>query len=347
MEPVTNVATVTNPAPIADGSQTSTLENLGANIDAALNTGVETIVPPPTNESTSEAGVSTVVPPETPAATEPEVKESDAEVAAKATRLSQDNADLRATLTKLGVDPDGNTAEQLRSGLITIEDLNRSRQTVQPKTETTVPDAAAPVVSLDQKLINLTNTLSKPINTTGMTEPEYREREGKMLEVITGLVQANQNINQLQEDTALKTLLNDVQTATKDVFGTAVTVKVPDDVREIGESFFIGATDISVGNLAKEVGRNRAFTPEGYRHEATKLAPKFDQFVQSIYKAGVQAATEAINKGSAPPNQMVVNPLTPGGGGAPPAPPADKEHFDINRLNANVDAYMASTEAQV
>lgn len=334
----TNVAEVTNPAETG-GSQVSTLDNLEANI--ANNLGL------PTNVSTGEPAGSTEVPPEPPAATEPEVKESDAEAAAKETRLSQDNANLRATLTKLGVDPDSDTAEQLRSGLVTAEDIIRARQPIPPASvvESVKSDAVAPTVSLDQKLINLQNTLTTQKAKGGdVSSEEYRNTQGQFLEVITGLVTANQNINQTQEDNALRALLDRTVSTTKEVFGSAVTVKVPDDVKEIGENFFIGATDVEVGNLAREVGRERAFTPEGYRHVATKMAPKFDQFVQAVYKAGAQAATDAIKKGG-PMNEIV--PLSPGGGGAPPAPPADKNQFNLNNLDANVNAFITSTQRQV
>jgi hypothetical protein len=340
LDPInTNVAGVTNPAQTPDGSQTSTLDNLAANIAQGMGVSDE----PATDVSTGAPPPATPVPPEPPAAAEPAVEDKDAEAAAKATRLSQDNANLRATLTKMGVDPDSDTAEQLRTGLITVDDLMRARQPVPPTpvSTPTEPKPAAPEVPLDQKLVNLQQTLA---NQKGdVSAEEYRTTQGQMLEVITGLVQANQNIYQTQESNALQALLDKTLSTTKEVYGSAVTSTVPDDVKDIGESLFVGATDVEVGNLAREVGREKAFTPEGYRHVATKMAPKFDKFVQAIYKMGAQAAVDAINRGGSS-GQQVVNPLPPGGGGAPPPPPADKNHFDINNLQANVDAELAATK---
>jgi hypothetical protein len=341
----TDVAGVANPPVTPDGSQTSTLENLEANIASEL--GLPEAAPPAapvTNTSTSAEPPATTVPPEPSAATEPEAADSDAEAEAKATRLSQANADMRIILTKFGVDPDSDVAEQLKSGLITVDELLRTRQPV-TTAEPAKPDAAAPVVSLGQKLINLKNARSQLKG--DVTAEQFYNLFDMQSEMITDLVKANQNFSQMQEDSALQSLLDKTVGATKTVFNDKVTSQIPDDVKEFGQSLFIGVTDIEVGSLAQKIGREKAFTPEGYTHVATQMAPKFDAFVQAVFKAGQRAGANAITNPNAPTGTPPINPVTPGGGSVPPTPPTDKNQFSLANLDKNVNAVLASTQIQV
>lgn len=328
MEPITGVATVTDPAQNQGGAQKSTLENLDANIANALNLQAE---PSP------GAPLATPVPP--PAAAEPAKIEAEAE--AKMTRLSQDNSQLRTTLIKLGIDPDSQTAEQLRNGFISFDDILRSRQPIAPQQPSIAP---APRVPLNQKIQSLRTTLTGQ-DGKNVTAEEYRQTMTQALDVIGDLAEANQNIYKVQEKNELQNLVTQTLTATKQVFGSSVALKVPEPVREIGERLFIGATDLGVGELAAQVGREQAFTPGAYRHVATKLAPDFDKFVQAIFQAGQQAAVTNINRGL-PPGAAVV-PLAPGTGRGSPPPPKPKGTFSFDNLDRNVDAFLASTQAQI
>lgn len=319
MEP-TGVAPGTDPAINQGDPNKSTLDNLDTNIATELN---------------KSAGG----PPPTPAPTE--VK-PDPEAAAKMTRLSQDNSQLRATLLKMGIDPDSQTAEQLRSGLVTFDEIIRTRQPAPPPP--VQPTLASPKVPLGQKLADLKHALTGQ-DGKNVTAEEYRATQNQLLEVVQDLVEANQSIARVQENNDLKTLVDQTLSATKQVFGATVAAKVPQDVREIGEKLFVGATDIGVGELAAQVGRERAFTPQAYRHVAGKLAPDFDRFVQSIFTAGQQAALTSIQRGQ--PVSQGINPLPPGTGrGSPPAPP-NKKQFSLENLDRNVDAFIANTQAQI
>jgi len=329
------VATQTNPGTTEGSTGTSTLDNLEANVAAQIG-GPEGIAP------SAPAGATTE-PEGTPAAGEPKAGE-DAEAAAKAQRISQDNANLRATLIAAGIDPDSDTAEHLRTGLVTLDDIIRSKQPA-PTVPAAAPktDATASEVPLDQKLINLQNALAAQKG--DVSAEQYRETQGKMIEVITGLVQANQSITQQRKIDANTQVVQGMIGAANDVFTKEVASDIPEDVREIASTMFLGATDLEHGAVEQQFG-NAAHTPEHFRNTAAKVAPKVKAFVQAIYKAGAQAQLEAINKGR-PTGGAVVNPLQPGtGSGSPPPPPAPGK-YDIRNLNANVDEVLRSTQLQI
>jgi hypothetical protein len=335
----TGVAPVNDPAQAGGAVTENTLENLTSNIAEQLASVADANAGDATNVASTEASG------DPPAAAETKVEKTEAEVVeeAKQQRIHQDNKNLRATLRKVGIDPDSDTAEQLRSGLITFDDVMRTRTPVQP-TVAQPTEPATPQVSLDQKIINLRNRLSRK---GAVTDDLYKEDMGAALEVIADVVQANQNITQTMENNDLNNLLATTLNATKETFVSDVKSELPEDVRAIGEELFVGATDVAVGSLARQVGKAKAFTPDGYRHAGKGVAPKFDKFVQSIFKAGQNAAVNAIKAANPNLKGPVVNPIAPGTGGGSPAPPADPNKFTEKNLNANVAEFLATTQKQV
>ncbi len=343
MEPVqgtTGVVTPDNPAPSGDAGSENTLENLNANVIAQLtsptdvNAGV--VIPPTTADASGEP----------PAAAEPQVDETKpAEAVDEATahRLRQDNADLKATLLKLGVEPESDTADQIRTGVITVDDLIRARTPITP-TAPQSTEPTTPQIPLDQKISNLRNTLNQQGDVTAKT---YKENMGAALEVIMDVVQANQDITQTMESNDLQNLLTSTMNVTKETFRTEVKSVIPEEVKEIAENFFIGGTEIAAGHLAQKIGKARAYTPQGYSDAAKLVAPKFDQLVQGIFKAGQTAAVKAIREANPAINTAVVNPITPGVGGGSPSPPANPDKFKVENLQANVDEYLRDTQPRV
>jgi len=344
MEPTTqaNAEVVTaNDPPAGGGAGTAnTLENLAVNIANQLNS----LSDESTGATTPPAA--TDAPGEPPAAPDTKVDETKhAEVVDEATmhRISQDNANLRTTLIKLGVDPDSDTAEQLRSGLITVDDLIRARTPAVPAT-TQTPEPTTPQIPLDQKIINFRNRLNRE---GAVTDALYKEDMSAALDVIMDVVQANQNINQTMENNELNNLLTATMNVTKETFRSDVKSVIPEDVREIAEGLYIGGTEIAAGHLARRIGREKAFTKDGYRYAAQQVAPKFDQFVQSIFKAGGDATLKAIKKANPTIKTAVVNPIAPGVGSLTPPPPVDKGKFSMQNLDANVKEFLAGTQRQV
>jgi len=334
----TGVAAPNNPVSGEGSTGTSTLDNLEANIAAEMNLPADTSTSVPA-EGTTE------VPEATPAAEEPTVEDKLAEATAKAERLSQDNANHRAVLTKLGIDPDSQTAEHLRLGLVTIEDVMRAKQPITPAAEAPKTEAVAPAVPLEQKLINLQKALAEPIPPTGMTDAQYHNRESKMLEVITDLVQANQGITREREIDQSNQRVQSMIGAANDVFVKEVAAHIPEEMKDIASEAFLGAADIEHAEMVKQFGE-RANTAEHFGNAAAKVAPRFNQLIQAIFKAGGQATIDAINK-SNPTGQTLVNPLQPGAGGGTPPPSVPKDKFDLNNLDANVAEHLAGTQVQI
>lgn len=348
MEPInqgtTLVETPDNPASNVGAGSEFTEENLAANIAAQLDSL------PDESTGVPELPATTEVPGETPAAADTPVEKTDAEVAAEETakmhRISQDNANLRATLKALNVDPDSDTADGLRSGLISVEDITRARTPV-PATTPTPTEPATPQIPLAQKISNLQTRVRQPGRNPNADD--YAKDFDELMGVVTDQDQVIKDITQTMESNDLSNLLNTTMAATKETFASEVKTVLPDDVREIGEQFFVGATDIAVGELARTHGKARAFTANGYRHAAKGLAPKFDQLMTAVYNAGSAAGIKAIKAGSPVPTGTVpvVNPITPGTGSGTPAPPADPEQFSIKNLQKNVDNYWKTTTQQV
>ncbi|MHC4364806.1 MAG: hypothetical protein ACYSTJ_04985 [Planctomycetota bacterium] len=357
MDPNTAVVPASDPAISGGDPNANTLDNLEANVRNII---VEQQPPtPPTDASPGDApAAATQVPgepasseqePAEPAAPAAQVEPTAAEAEAKAHRIQQENANLRTTLIKMGVNPDSDIAEQLRSGMITRDDLMRISQPA-PPAQPQVAEPAAPEVPLEQKLRNIQAMRTAMQKKPEISQEDFKAFADQQMDVMIQVAQDNQAIKQEQENTALQNLLNQTEGAAKNVFGTAVKAAIPENVREIAEHFFVGATDLDVGELARNpnIGRQKAFTPQGYTHAATQLAPKFDQFVNAVFKAGNDAAIAAIQKANPGANvQGAVNPLPPGTGGGSPPPPAQKGTFAIENLDRNVDAFLATTQAQV
>lgn len=346
MEPKnTGVVAIDDPGTSQGAAQANTLDNLGANVDAEISSqqadASAGAAPDATTPAPGEPGAA----PATPVEGTPPAEAGEA----KMQRISQDNANLRTTLTKLGIKPDSDVAEQLRTGLITYDDIVRSRTPVAPAA--TVPEAStptAPEVSLEQKIDNLRSVLNKPIGPEGIGAENIKEQQTAFLDVIAGQAQEIDNIKQSQEKKESTEKANRMVAATNDVFNAEIiaglSAEIPEDVRQIGAEMFLGATDIENISLIETHGKEKAVTVDGYRYSATQVAPKMKQFIQAIYKAGQVSMNP--NPTPNPPvtpaaPRTSVNALRPGGGGPSPSPPVPKDKFDINNLVANVDEELA------
>lgn len=319
------------------GTKDNTLDNLEANILKELGL--------PEDGASGAPEGTTSEPKGTLAAGEPKVEDKTAEATAKAERLSQDNARIRATLTKLGVDPDSDTAEHIRTGLITFEDIIRAKQPASAAPSSTKSDVAVPI-PLDQKLINLRN--KRAALKGEVSAEQFFDLFDTQNELIMDLVQANQTINRQQEISANERKVQSMISAAQDVFNKDVLAGVPKEpeLQEIAQEMFLGAADIEHVGMQRQYGE-RANTPEYFRHTATQIAPRFNKFIQAVYKKGAQDAIDTINKGK-PSGQKLINPLQPGaGGGSPPPPPPPKGKFGIENLEANVEEFLSNTQLQV
>lgn len=344
MDPV--VAIQTDPTN-EGGSQESTLQNLDANTAQELSN--QQAASSQTGDSAGDTTqVSTEAPgtpqsSEEPAAADTQASETEAEVAGKATRIAQDNADLRRTLEAIGVNPDSADAEHLRSGLIDPKEFIKSRYSsiLTPDNTPQTSEPAATTVPLDQKLIDIQHDL-KGQEGREITGKEYQKTQTQMLDVIQNLVTDNQNSQFDQRNRDTKDLQNRNIAATNDVFNQTASVNIPQDLREDAADLVLGSTDIAVGKLAREFGPQKALTPAGYTHEAKAASEKLNRIVEAAYKAGQTAAITNIN----PPANPPIVPLQPGGGSTP-IPQGNKPKMTLDNLDSNVDKFLATTQNQV
>jgi hypothetical protein len=198
------------------------LANLDQNVIDQLTTGATTTndVSAPTDSSASPDAAQTGTPaPAAPdASTEPAVDDTGIDEAT-ATRVQQENAALRATLMKVGIDPDSDVAENLRSGLITVDDILRTRQPQQPTAQSTQEPEAQPP-TLDQKLQSLQKRLGR---SDPVTNEEYKQDMSAALDVIGTLVR---DIQDGKREQNTQRLFEEVTTSTKEVFSSQLKDKI-------------------------------------------------------------------------------------------------------------------------
>lgn len=313
----------------------------------------------PTGESAGDAPVATtpapsepVAAPATPAEETPPAEADEGQMH----RVSQHNAQMSAVLTKLGIDPNSDTMEAIASGLVTADEVIAARRPVAPGAVAPAASTpSAPETSLDQKLANLQSIIDKPIDpVTGVMSKDYVAMQKGVMDVVGSLVQENQNIKQSYEKKESAERANSMVAATGDVFNTQVadqlSAELPEEVRQIGAEMFLGATDIENISLANTFGKEKAVTANGYRHSATKVAPKMQRFIKAIYKAGQDSlnpnpTTTTPSAPTAPGTTVQV--MRPGSGSPSIPPPAPKDHFALENLNQRTEEYFASPAVPV
>ena len=336
----TGVVTADAPAAVQPAN---TLENINANVIAEL---------------TSQADVNAGADPNaTPASGEPEAAPAtpvegtvpaEADDVAKTQRINQQNADMRKTLDALGVDPDSDTAEHLRTGMITRGDYVRS---IQPGEATTTPATTqpAPEIPLDQKISNLKSVLAAPIPDKGYSSEDVQERNNAFMGVINDLVQVNQNIVKSQKETEQITQANSSTAAINDVFNREVVPSLPEGLTEEAKqtiaTVFLASTDFANGELVTSHGKEKAQTPKGYAFSATKIAPEFNAMVKALSGIGTPTttATNAIPSVHTTNAPTVLRPGT--AGSTPPAISTVKP--TIENMAERAKAYVASQQPQV
>ncbi len=250
-------------------------------------------------------------------------------------RLEQQKAESDNLLRLLNVDPDGVTAEQLRSGVITPQQHFSQQYTAPIKTETT-----SPPVPLDQRL---TNFQSKVVSRQGdITAENYQQDTKELLGIVNDVVEANKSLNQRNEQSDLRNVQQqNIATVYDELGQTEVFKNLDPSVQETAKQMVLGAVDIGVSRLAIQpnVG-NQAYTPAGYKHVANQFIPKFNELITKAFEAGKAANTKQIVD-----NSTKVVPITAGTGTRTVQPP--QQRFKIEDMAANTAKYLQAEAAQV
>ena len=311
----------------AEGStqESNSLDNMGTNILKELTEA----------QPGADADTSTVVAQEgtETAATQPQAETTPpAEDAGTVKRLEQQLADSNNTIRMMGIDPNGTEAEQLRSGVITLEQL---RPAAPVSTETTSPS-----VPIDQKLTNLQNKLST--RQGDVTAANYNEDIKEILGVVNELVETNKSLNQRNEQSDLKSVQQQNIATVHDELGqTEVFKNLDPSVQEIAKEMVLGAVDIGVSRLATQANvGNQAYTPAGYKHVSKQFIPKFNELITKTYEAGKAANTQQIVR-----NNETVAPITAGTGSTTVQAP--QQRFKIEDITKNTSEYLSKEAAQV
>lgn len=313
----------------ADSTQgNNALDNLGANILENL-----TQTQPSENADT----VNVVVQEGTEAAATQAQAETTppAEDVGTVKRLEQQKAKSDNLLRLLGVDPEGITAEQLSSGVITPEQHFGQRYTVPAQTET-----PSPQVPLGQKLTNFQNKVAS--RQGDVTADVYASDTKELLEIVGDLAETNKTLNLRNEQSDLRNVQErNIATVYDELGQTEVFKNLDPSVQETAKQMVLGAVDIGVSRLATQpnVGNN-AYTPAGYKHVANQFIPKFNELITKAFEAGKTANTQQIVK-----NNTTVVPIPAGSGAETVSAPAKR--FKIEDMAANTTAYLQTEAAQV
>lgn len=342
MDPVsTGVVTAEAPAVVQPAN---TLENLDVNAateiaaQADASAGADPTATPTPGEP--EAAPATPVEGTVPA-------EADE---AKMHRISQQNADYKRTLEALKIDPDSDTAEHLRTGMITLGDYVRS---ITPSEATATPASTppAPEISLDQQIDNLQSILDKPIGPDGLAAENVKEQQKAFLDVIKGQAKKLDNIVRSQKETEQISQANSSTAAINEVFNKEVAPALPDGLTDEAKrtiaTVFLAATDFANGELVDSHGKEKAQTPKGYAFSAAKIAPEFNAMIKALSGIGTPTPTPtptpAIPSVHTPIAPAVLRPGT--AGSTPPAISTEKP--TLENMEARAKAYIASQQPQV
>ncbi len=251
------------------------------------------------------------------------------------TRLEQQKAESDNLLRLLGVDPDGITAEQLRSGVITPQQ-HFGQQYAPAQTET--PSVQVP---LSQKLTNFQNKVAS--RQGDVTADVYAQDTKELLEIVGDLAETNKTLNQRNEQSDLRNTQQQNITTVYDELGQAeVFKKLDPSVQEVAKQMVLGAVDIGVARLAvvqpDRDGDN--FSHVRYKHVANQFIPKFNELITKAFEAGKVANTQQIVK-----NNTTVVPITAGSGAETVSTPVKR--FKVEDMAKNTAEYLQAEAAQV
>ena len=305
----------------------SSLDNLSANIlenltqaQSGENVDADTAV---TQEGTETAATQTQAETTTTAVDDGTV-----------TRLEQQLAESKNLLQVLGIDPEGTTAEQLKAGLITPEQL---KQQISAPTQT---ETTSPQVPLDQKLTNIQSKVSS--RQGDITAENYQQDMKELLGVVNDLAETNKNLNKRNEQSDLRNVQQqNIATVYDELGQTEVFKNLDPSVQETAKQMVLGAVDIGVSRLAIQpnIG-NQAYTPAGYKHVANQFIPKFNELITKAFEAGKTANTQQIVK-----NNTAIAPITAGTGANTVQAPAKR--FKIEDMGKNTIEYLSKEAVQV
>jgi len=251
------------------------------------------------------------------------------------TRLQQDLANQRKTLAALGIDPDGQTADMLRSGMLSREDVLRMitpQQQQQPQQQQPT-EPASPDKTLETAISRIKQRAES--NAETISADDYRKDMAAVLDVVNLLQQRDNTLVSKLEQSEIEQAQNRNIAASKSVYTRDDEFKnLPAEVQNAAGDLILGAADVIVGQLAREVGMQRAFTAQGYQVATEKSLDKFRAVVKAAYEAGANSVKKQIE-----PQGDQINPL-PAGTGSGTAPPR-RERITDDNLEAARNRYLA------
>jgi len=252
---------------------------------------------------------------------------------ATADRFKQDNAALRATLQKLGIDPDSTDAENIRNGYVDPKEIIAAKfgiqqQPVQPTAE---PEQSA------EEITNKIDSILRSVEGRAINVDEYQKLERLKLDLNKKLLAENKTLKAQREQDQQQRDYQDCMNACRTTYQSDDVFKnLPTDAQQKAASFIESIADVRVGNLARQIGWENAAKPQVMQQETAKAVQEFHGLVQAL--SGQKAAPQQ------PTNVAPVVPMGSGPGQpiSTPRPP-----MRLEDLQSNTDRYLAAQAGQV
>ena len=248
-------------------------------------------------------------------------------------RFKQDNAVLRQTLIKLGIDPDSSDAEAIRQGYIDPKDFLAAKYG-QP---TANQPANQPELTLQQKIQKLQQSIES-VNGQVSVE-DYQNQLSTTVDVLNSLMQENVNLKQgIQQDQAQRVFDNCMNSCRTTYQSNDTFNSLAPEIQAQAAQFIESATDVAVGKLAQQIGYDRVASPQVYQKETAKVLQQFESLIGAL-----QGKPQATHPAGQP---QAVAPVVMGQGpGQPISTP--QPTMKLEDLRSNVDKYLANQRLQV
>lgn len=267
-------------------------------------------------------------------ATQQTTVEPDATADATVDRIRQDNAALRATLIKLGVDPDSSDAENLRNGYVSVDEFVNAKF---GRDKPPQPASAQPELTLVEKIQKLRTAVSSVDGAVSVDD--YKQQLLTAVEVIGHIAEDNNIVRSERQQDQTQRVLDNCMNACRTTYQSHGSFKsLAPEAQVKAASFIESATDMRVGQLAQQIGFDNAAKPQIYQNETAKVLQEFSSLVQAI--SGKAAPSPQ------PQGMAHVAPQVMGSGPAQPIS-TPKPKMDLNDLSTNVDRYLASVAGRV
>lgn len=252
-----------------------------------------------------------------PVVKEPKAAEEPVDDKAVAERLKQQNARQAKLLSSLGIDPLGDLAEQLESGLIT-EEMVKQHVLGRPEQKVAAPTATDPLSVAKYKYDTAKAAYDKEAESGGITI----QTNNAYLNAIQGLNEAKLDsiTQQITADRTVRQANENVERVLNVARSVPEYAEMDDGLRGSVDMVNVAVTGIIADREARKLGLDPAMlTPNQYEYFAKKASAELKTLADYYVEKGRQQA----KSGLLPQNVNKVTPVPASSGEGTVVPPVN------------------------